>query len=201
MVWAAITPKSRQSHLTEARSACQAGQEGNAVAHHWLANIPLAGYGRRDEALREQVIAARLDPLSPVPTGTLGWHRYLRGELTLSRAEYERAVDLQPSGSAPCRSAWRWRGPASATPSGRSAGSSGSRSSSGGDTRFADVVRRVREAWRPEWAQRQAGAAGGADRMSARAGNPAEGEWSGTGPFPTRRLPCAAHSWAPHSPC
>ncbi len=67
---------------------------GNAVAHHWLANILLAGYGRRDEALREQVIAARLDPLSPVPTGTLGWHRYLRGELTLSRGEYERAVDL-----------------------------------------------------------------------------------------------------------
>ena len=67
---------------------------GNALAHHWLANILLVGYGRRDEALREQVIAARLDPLSPVPTGTLGWHRYLRGELAVSRAEYERAVDL-----------------------------------------------------------------------------------------------------------
>ena len=67
---------------------------GNALAHHWLANILLVGYGRRDEALREQVIAARLDPLSPVLTGTLGWHRYLRGELAVSRAEYERAVDL-----------------------------------------------------------------------------------------------------------
>ncbi|HET7471361.1 MAG TPA: BTAD domain-containing putative transcriptional regulator [Gemmatimonadales bacterium] len=67
---------------------------GNAMAHHWLANILLVGYGRRDEAFREQVIAARLDPLSPVLLGTLGWHRYLRGELALSRAEYERAVDL-----------------------------------------------------------------------------------------------------------
>ena len=35
---------------------------GNALAHHWLANILLVGYGRRDEALREQVIAARTRP-------------------------------------------------------------------------------------------------------------------------------------------
>jgi tetratricopeptide (TPR) repeat protein len=67
---------------------------GNAMAHHWLANILLAGYGRRDEALREQLIATRLDPLLPVLIGTLGWHRYLRGQLVASRAEYERAVDL-----------------------------------------------------------------------------------------------------------
>jgi DNA-binding SARP family transcriptional activator/Tfp pilus assembly protein PilF len=67
---------------------------GNADAYHWLANTLLTGYGRRDEALREQSIAVQLNPLSPVPVGTLGWHRYLRGEYALSRAEFERAVDL-----------------------------------------------------------------------------------------------------------
>lgn len=67
---------------------------GNADAHHWLANVLLTGYGRRDEALKEQSVGAQLNPISPVAVGTLGWHHYLRAEFALSRAEFERAVDL-----------------------------------------------------------------------------------------------------------
>jgi DNA-binding SARP family transcriptional activator/Tfp pilus assembly protein PilF len=67
---------------------------GNADAHHWLANVLLTGFGRRDEALKEQSVGAQLNPISPVAVGTLGWHHYLRAEFALSRAEFERAVDL-----------------------------------------------------------------------------------------------------------
>jgi len=98
---------------------------GNAMAHHWLANILLVGYGRRDDALREQVIAARLDPLSPVLQGTLGWHRYLRGELAASRAEYERAVDLDTDfdeGHAGVIRAAAWLGDAVGVEAGLAAG-------------------------------------------------------------------------------
>jgi tetratricopeptide (TPR) repeat protein len=69
---------------------------GSADAHHFLSLALLTGFGAREEALREQTIAANLNPVSPVPVGTLGWQRYLRGEYELSRSSMEPAVDLSP---------------------------------------------------------------------------------------------------------
>jgi DNA-binding SARP family transcriptional activator/Tfp pilus assembly protein PilF len=66
----------------------------NADAHHWLALTLLAGFGKRDEALREQTIAARMNPLGPIQVGALGWHRYLRGDYELSKLALEPAADL-----------------------------------------------------------------------------------------------------------
>ncbi|HET7372309.1 MAG TPA: BTAD domain-containing putative transcriptional regulator [Gemmatimonadaceae bacterium] len=66
----------------------------NADAHHWLALSLTCGFGARENAIREQTIAARLNPVSPMQVGALGWYRYLRGEYALARAELEPAVDL-----------------------------------------------------------------------------------------------------------
>ncbi len=66
----------------------------NADAHHWLSLTLLTGFGKRDEALREQTVAARTNPLAPIQVGTLGWYQYLRGEYELSRLELEPAADL-----------------------------------------------------------------------------------------------------------
>jgi len=66
----------------------------NADAHHWLSLTLLTGFGKRDEALRAQTIAARMNPLAPIQVGTLGWHRYLRGEYELSKLALEPAADL-----------------------------------------------------------------------------------------------------------
>lgn len=66
----------------------------NADAHHWLALTLVVGFGKRDEALREQTIAARMSPLAPMQAGALGWYRYLRGEYELSKLELEPAADL-----------------------------------------------------------------------------------------------------------
>jgi DNA-binding SARP family transcriptional activator len=66
----------------------------NADAHHWLSLTLLTGFGARDEALREETIAANLNPVSSMQVGSLGWQRYLRGEYELSRSYMEPAVDL-----------------------------------------------------------------------------------------------------------
>lgn len=66
----------------------------NADAHHWLAMTLLTGFGKRDEALREQTIAARTNPLAPIQVGALGWHQYLRGDYELSKLALEPAADL-----------------------------------------------------------------------------------------------------------
>jgi len=66
----------------------------SADAHHWLSLALLTGFGARDEAVREQVTAATLNPVSPVQVSSLGWQRYLRGEYALARAVMEPAVDL-----------------------------------------------------------------------------------------------------------
>jgi DNA-binding SARP family transcriptional activator len=66
----------------------------NADARHWLAMTLLTGFGKRDEALREQTIAARMHPLAPIQVGTVGWLRYLRGEYELSKLALEPAADL-----------------------------------------------------------------------------------------------------------
>jgi len=66
----------------------------SADAHHWLSLTLLTGFGARDEAIREQTIAATLNPVSPVQVSSLGWQRYLRGEYDLARAVMEPAVDL-----------------------------------------------------------------------------------------------------------
>jgi DNA-binding SARP family transcriptional activator len=66
----------------------------NADAHHWLSLVLLSGFGAAEEAIREQSIAARLNPVSSIQVGSLGWQRYLRGEYDLSRANMEPTVDL-----------------------------------------------------------------------------------------------------------
>jgi DNA-binding SARP family transcriptional activator len=66
----------------------------NADARHWLSMTRLTGFGAREEAIREQTIAASLNPVSPIQVGILAWQRYLRGEYELSRASMEPAVDL-----------------------------------------------------------------------------------------------------------
>jgi hypothetical protein len=66
----------------------------NADAHHWLALTLLTGFGKRDEALREQTIAARTNPLAPIQVGALGWQQYLRGDYELSKLALEPAADL-----------------------------------------------------------------------------------------------------------
>jgi tetratricopeptide (TPR) repeat protein len=66
----------------------------NADAHHWLSLTLLTGFGKRDEALCEQTIAARMNPLAPIQVGALGWHRYLRGDYELSKLALEPAADL-----------------------------------------------------------------------------------------------------------
>ena len=66
----------------------------NADAHHWLALSLMCGFGAREDAIREQTIAARLNPVSPMQVGALGWYHYLRGEYELARAELVPAVDL-----------------------------------------------------------------------------------------------------------
>jgi tetratricopeptide (TPR) repeat protein len=65
-----------------------------AEAHHWLSLTLLSGFGSREEAIREETIAASLNPLAPTWMGSLGWQRYLRAEYDLSRANVEPAVDL-----------------------------------------------------------------------------------------------------------
>ncbi len=66
----------------------------NADAHHWLSMTLLSGFGLREEAIREQMIAVTLNPVLPMLVGVLGWQRYLRGEYDLSRSNMEPAVDL-----------------------------------------------------------------------------------------------------------
>lgn len=66
----------------------------SADAHHWLSLTLLSGFGARDEAIREQVTAATLNPVSPVQISSLGWQRYLRREYELSRLVMEPALDL-----------------------------------------------------------------------------------------------------------
>jgi len=66
----------------------------NADARHWLSMSLLTGFGSRDESIREQTIAARLNPASSMNVGVLGWQRYLRGEYELSRSQMEPALDL-----------------------------------------------------------------------------------------------------------
>ena len=67
---------------------------GNADAHHWLSLTLLTGFGARDEAIREQAIAANLNPVSPIQIGSLAWQHYLRGEYDQSRSSIVPAVDL-----------------------------------------------------------------------------------------------------------
>jgi DNA-binding SARP family transcriptional activator len=66
----------------------------NADARHWLAMTLLTAFGKRDEALREQTIAAQMHPLAPIQVGTVGWLRYLAGEFELSKLAHEPAADL-----------------------------------------------------------------------------------------------------------
>ena len=66
----------------------------NADARHWLSMTRLTGFGARDEAIREQAVAVRLNPVSAMLAGVLAWQRYLRGEYDLSRSSIEPAVDL-----------------------------------------------------------------------------------------------------------
>jgi tetratricopeptide (TPR) repeat protein len=66
----------------------------NADAHHWLALTLLTGFGAREDAIRAQTIAARLNPVAAIQVGALGWQRYLRGEYDLSRLDMEPTVDL-----------------------------------------------------------------------------------------------------------
>jgi tetratricopeptide (TPR) repeat protein len=66
----------------------------NAEARHWLSMTRLTGFGAREEAIREQIIAASLNPVSPIQVAVLAWQRYLRGEYDLSRSSMEPAVDL-----------------------------------------------------------------------------------------------------------
>jgi tetratricopeptide (TPR) repeat protein len=66
----------------------------NADARHWLSMTRLTAFGAREEAIREQTIAASLNPVSPMQAGVLAWQRYLRGEYDLSRSSMEPAVDL-----------------------------------------------------------------------------------------------------------
>jgi len=65
------------------------------------------------------------DMQAAVLQGTLGWHRYLRGELAASRAEYERAVDLDTDfdeGHAGVIRAAAWLGDAVGVEAGLAAG-------------------------------------------------------------------------------
>jgi len=66
----------------------------NADAHHWLSLTLLTGFGAAENALREQTIAASINPVSPMQVGSLGWQRYLRGEYEQSRSHMEPVVDL-----------------------------------------------------------------------------------------------------------
>ena len=66
----------------------------NADARHWLSMSMLTGFGLRQEAIREQTIAAALNPASPIQVVVLGWQQYLRGEFDQSRSSMEPAVDL-----------------------------------------------------------------------------------------------------------
>ena len=66
----------------------------NADARHWLSMSMLTGFGLRQEAIREQTIAAALNPISPIQVVVLGWQQYLRGEFDQSRSSMEPAVDL-----------------------------------------------------------------------------------------------------------
>jgi len=66
----------------------------NANAHHFLSLALLSGFGLRDVALEAQSRAASLNPLSPLPVGTLGWQQYLRGDYAQSRSSLEPALDL-----------------------------------------------------------------------------------------------------------
>ena len=66
----------------------------NADARHWLSMSMLTGFGLRQEAIREQTIAAALNPVSPIQVVVLGWQQYLRGEFDHSRLSMEPAVDL-----------------------------------------------------------------------------------------------------------
>ena len=66
----------------------------NADAHHWLSLTLLTGFGARHAAMREQTIAASLNPVSSIQVGVLGWLRYLRGDYDLSRSSMEPVVDL-----------------------------------------------------------------------------------------------------------
>jgi DNA-binding SARP family transcriptional activator len=66
----------------------------NADARHWLSMSLLTGFGSRDAAIREQAVAVRLNPVSSMNIGVLGWQRYLRGEYDLSRSNMEPALDL-----------------------------------------------------------------------------------------------------------
>ena len=66
----------------------------NANAHHWLSLTLSAGFGDLDGGLREQTIAARLDPIGAVQVGALGLLRYFRGEYELSRSSLEAAFHL-----------------------------------------------------------------------------------------------------------
>jgi DNA-binding SARP family transcriptional activator len=85
----------RRWHAAESALRCAIQIDPrNADARHWLALTLLTGFGKRDEALREQTIAARMNPLAPIQVGALGWQQYLRGDYELSKLALEPAADL-----------------------------------------------------------------------------------------------------------
>ena len=85
----------RRWHDAEREFRCAIDLDAqNADARHWLSMSLLTGFGSRDESVREQTIAARLNPVSSMNVGVLGWQRYLRGEYDLSRLQMEPALDL-----------------------------------------------------------------------------------------------------------
>lgn len=66
----------------------------SADAHHWLSLTLLTGFGAQHEAIREQMTAAALNPVSPIQVASLGCQRYLIGEYDRARSVMEPAVDL-----------------------------------------------------------------------------------------------------------
>jgi tetratricopeptide (TPR) repeat protein len=66
----------------------------DANAHHWLALTLLTGFGDRDGALREQIIATRLNPAGAMQINSLGLMRYFRRDYERARPEVEAAFHL-----------------------------------------------------------------------------------------------------------
>jgi serine/threonine-protein kinase len=72
-------------------------QPGNATAHHWYGNGPLAALGRFEEAIAEGKRSVELDPLSPIINADFGNTLYYARRYDEATTQLRKAIDLDPN--------------------------------------------------------------------------------------------------------
>ena len=68
---------------------------GNADAHHWYAFL-LIDSGRKEEAIKEILLARELDPLAPQKNADVGWLFYFARDYARAVEELKKSIEMFP---------------------------------------------------------------------------------------------------------